>query len=242
MHAQWSDGSGSIAGMADAAGSRYEYIAITDHSKGLKIAVGIDENQLQKQASEVATVNENLKSAGQRIRVLHSIELNLDPQSKGDMEGSLENLYLVLGCFHSALRRKEDETDRYSQHWEIQHQDLRIHLVRIDLVRLAKKSGCRISLGTDSHHPSQLRFIELGLASALIAGVKHDRILCEAGRGRLEILSPSAGTSTNASLRPSSLLRSHIAPLSPQPRLKCKRQKGTQYVCPPAQDVRKSPS
>jgi len=49
--------------------------------------------------------------------------------------------------------------------------------LRIDLVRLAKKSGCRISLGTDSHDPSQLRFIELGLASALIAGVKPDRIL-----------------------------------------------------------------
>jgi hypothetical protein len=28
---------------------------------------------------------------------------------------------------------------------------------------------------------------------------------------------------------------------SPQPVLKCKRQKGTQYVCPPGQDVRKSP-
>jgi hypothetical protein len=79
MHTQWSDGSGSLAEMADAAPSRgYEYIAITDHSKGLKIAGGIDENQLQQPASEVATVNENLKSAGQRIRALHSIELNLD--------------------------------------------------------------------------------------------------------------------------------------------------------------------
>jgi hypothetical protein len=80
----------------------------------LKIAGGLDENQLQQQASEVVTVNENLKSSGQRIRVLHSIELNLDPQDKGDMEeNSLENLALVLGCFHSALRRKEDQTDRY---------------------------------------------------------------------------------------------------------------------------------
>lgn len=56
MHTQWSEGSGSIAEMADAAGSRgYEYIAITDHSKALKIAGGIDENQLQQPASEVAT-------------------------------------------------------------------------------------------------------------------------------------------------------------------------------------------
>ncbi len=38
--------------------------------------------------------------------------------------------------------------------------------LNMKLVRLAKRSGCRISLGTDSHGPWQLRFIELGLASA----------------------------------------------------------------------------
>ena len=47
----------------------------------------------------------------------------------------------------------------------------------IDLVKLARKSGCRISLGTDSHGPSQLAFMEFGLASALAAGIKCDRIL-----------------------------------------------------------------
>jgi putative hydrolase len=44
-------------------------------------------------------------------------------------------------------------------------------------LKLAAKAGCRISLGTDSHGPSQLRFIEFGLASALAAGIKPDRIL-----------------------------------------------------------------
>jgi DNA polymerase (family 10) len=53
MHTQWNDGSASILEMAEAAAPRgYEYIAIRDHSKGLKIAGGIDENQLQQQASE----------------------------------------------------------------------------------------------------------------------------------------------------------------------------------------------
>jgi DNA polymerase (family 10) len=47
----------------------------------------------------------------------------------------------------------------------------------LDLVKLAKKAGCRISLGTDSHGPSQLRFIQFGLASALTAGIKPERIL-----------------------------------------------------------------
>lgn len=46
-----------------------------------------------------------------------------------------------------------------------------------DLLKLAAKAGCRISLGTDSHGPSQLRFLDFGLASALAAGIKPDRIL-----------------------------------------------------------------
>jgi hypothetical protein len=42
-HTRWSDGSGSLQEMASVAMQRgYEYLAITDHSKGLRIARGID--------------------------------------------------------------------------------------------------------------------------------------------------------------------------------------------------------
>ena len=47
----------------------------------------------------------------------------------------------------------------------------------LDLVRLAGKSGCRISIGTDAHGSSQLRFIDYGLASALKARIDSTRIL-----------------------------------------------------------------
>ena len=58
MHTAWSDGSGSIQDMADAAAALgYSYLAITDHSKGLKIAGGINEDQLAQQAEEIETVN-----------------------------------------------------------------------------------------------------------------------------------------------------------------------------------------
>ncbi len=35
----------------------YEYIAITDHTKGLKIAGGIDEAEVAKQAAEIDATN-----------------------------------------------------------------------------------------------------------------------------------------------------------------------------------------
>jgi histidinol phosphatase-like PHP family hydrolase len=218
MHTLWSDGTASIDEMAQAAFARgYEYIAITDHAKGLKIAGGIDEGQLEMQAQEIAQVNAAMASTLKPFRVMRSIELNLNPSGAGDMEpDALARLDVVLGCFHSALRKKEDQTERYLA--ALRNPDLhtlghprgRIYNFRLgltadwrrvfdlaaeldkaveidaypdrqdlsgDLVRLAAKAGCRISIGTDSHGPSQLRFMEFGLAAALSAGVKRDRIL-----------------------------------------------------------------
>jgi PHP domain len=71
MHTQWSDGSGSIEDMARAADERgYEYIAITDHSKGLKIAGGITETELEQQGAEIGNVNEKLQAEGVKVTVL----------------------------------------------------------------------------------------------------------------------------------------------------------------------------
>jgi histidinol phosphatase-like PHP family hydrolase len=218
MHTTWSDGSGSIEEMAEAAlERRYEYIAITDHSQGLKIAGGITPAQLRQQHTEIAAVNKKLKASGQNFRVLRSIELNLSPSGEGDMDKkSLAHLDLVLGCFHSALRKKEDQTDRYLAALRnpmiqiLGHPRGRIYNYRlglkadwarvfataaeldkaveidaypdrqdlnVTLLRKAKKAGCRISLGTDSHGPTQLRFMELAAAAALHAKIKPDRIL-----------------------------------------------------------------
>jgi len=115
MHSRWSDGSATIAEMADAAKERsYDYIAITDHSKGLKIAGGIDERALKRQGTEIAKVNTALSKSGSQLTVLRSIEMNLNPRGQGDMSpDSLLGLDLVLGSFHSALRTTEDQTERY---------------------------------------------------------------------------------------------------------------------------------
>lgn len=226
MHTQWSDGGGTIEEMAQAGDARgYQYIAITDHAKGLKIAGGINEAELRQQAVEIASVNENLAANGKSLRILHSIELNLNPAGEGDMdEKALLSLDLGLGCFHSALRREDDQTERYlaalrnpaiqilghprgriynhrlglTADWKRVF-DLAAELdkaveidcypdrqdLSLDLLKLAKKSGCRISLGTDSHDPLQLRFIEFGLAAAISAGIGRDRILNFMSRAEL---------------------------------------------------------
>ncbi|MFL6520442.1 MAG: PHP domain-containing protein [Chthoniobacterales bacterium] len=216
MHTGWSDGSASIAEMAEAAKDRgYEYIAITDHSKGLKIAGGIDEKALAQQAREIAGVNRVM--AGSRLTVLRSIEMNLNPRGEGDMNPkSLARLDIVLGAFHSALRTKEDQTPRYlaalrnpdietlghprgriynfrmglKADWarvfgQAAKRDKAVEIdsypdrqdLNVALLRIARKEGVRISLGTDAHHADQLGFIELGLAAALKAKIPPERII-----------------------------------------------------------------
>jgi len=218
MHTEWSDGSADIRAMAEAAIARgYEYIAITDHSKGLSIANRIDEAKLKQQSAEIDAVNRELGSAGKNITVLRSIELNLNPSGQGDMNpNALRSLDLVLGSFHSALRRKDDQTERYlaalrNPHIQILgHPRGRIYsyrsglradwetvfreatrldkAVEIDaypdrqdlnlaLLRIVKRCGTRISMGTDAHHPWQLEFIDLALAAALAAKISADRIV-----------------------------------------------------------------
>ncbi len=215
MHTHWSDGSGAIGDMAAAAVERnYEYVAITDHSKGLKIAGGIDEAQLAKQGREIGRLNKGAKSG---VTVLRSIEMNLNPRGEGDMDPqALAALDIVLGSFHSALRTKEDQTARYLaavRNPDIQtlgHPRGRIYNYRLGLkadwarvfaeaaklgkaveidcypdrqdlnpalLRIAKREGVRLSLGTDAHHPWQLEFIELGLATALQARIPAERII-----------------------------------------------------------------
>lgn len=216
MHTTWSDGDATVADMAEAGVERgYEYIAITDHTKGLKIAGGINEEQLEQQAREIAEVNARVKTSG--LTVLRSAELNINPRGEGDMDSAaLRKLDIVLGCFHSSLRTKEDQTGRYlaalrnsdvhivghprgrvynyrlglSADWErvfgtAAELDKAVEIdgypdrqdLNLDLVKLAKKAGCRISLGTDSHGAAQLRFMEYSAAAALLASVPRNRVL-----------------------------------------------------------------
>jgi histidinol phosphatase-like PHP family hydrolase len=116
MHTTWSDGTAPLREVVAEAEAlwNYEFIAITDHSKGLKIARGMDEAQLAEQWEDIARVNQELDARGSRLRVLRSLEMNLSPEGVQDMDPeTLAGLDLVLGAFHSKLRPTEDQTDRY---------------------------------------------------------------------------------------------------------------------------------
>lgn len=49
--------------------------------------------------------------------------------------------------------------------------------LRVSVLKIARKEGVRISLGTVAHDPEQLAFMELGLAAAALARIPAEGIL-----------------------------------------------------------------
>ncbi len=111
MHTLESDGRASLEEMAEAAKALgYEYIAITDHSKALAMANGLDEKRVMAFAERVRKLDP--KSLG--IRVFSGIECDIRRDGSMDLsDDALAALDLVIGSVHSYMNLAPAEmTDR----------------------------------------------------------------------------------------------------------------------------------
>ena len=101
MHTTASDGKHSIEAMAAAARALgYEYIAITDHSKALAFANGMDEARTLEQARKIRAANE--RDPG--IRLLAGIEVDVLKDGRLDLpDDVLAELDIVVVSVHSFM-------------------------------------------------------------------------------------------------------------------------------------------
>ena len=105
IHSKWSDGTSSIEEIARAAQKRgYQYIAICDHSKSLKIAHGLDESRLIQQIEEIDCLNEKMKD----FQILKGTEVDILPDGRLDLsEKVLKKLDLVIAAIHSGFKQEK---------------------------------------------------------------------------------------------------------------------------------------
>jgi DNA polymerase (family 10) len=111
MHTLESDGRATLEEMALAAKALgYEYVAITDHSKALAMANGLDE----KRAVEFAARVRELDHKGLGIRVFSGLECDIKRDGTMDLEeDALAELDFVVGSVHSYMNLESAEmTDR----------------------------------------------------------------------------------------------------------------------------------
>ena len=121
MHTTATDGRATLEEMAEAARALgYEYVAITDHSKAIAMAFGLDEKRVVEFAQTVRKINE---SGNLGIRILAGLECDI--MKDGDMDiawDALAELDIVIGSVHSHMGLEpEAMTDRLLRALECPH-------------------------------------------------------------------------------------------------------------------------
>jgi len=110
-HTKATDGADSLAAMARAGRERgYDYLAITDHSRRVAMAHGLDEKRLREQLAEIDRLNEEL--AG--ITLLKGIEVDILEDGSLDLPDSvLAELDLTVCSVHYRFDlSREKQTER----------------------------------------------------------------------------------------------------------------------------------
>jgi DNA polymerase (family X) len=111
MHTTATDGRADVETMAIAArDAGLEYIAITDHSRAIAMANGLDETRALEHARTIRAVNQRVEG----ITVLAGIECDIRPDGTMDLaEDCLAELDIVVASVHSAFTQGAEEmTDR----------------------------------------------------------------------------------------------------------------------------------
>ncbi len=111
MHTVETDGRNTIEEMAEAALQRgYKYMAITDHSKNLAFANGLDDKRAIEHIQHIRAVSERLGS----IKIFAGIEVDILGDGTLDLSDSvLEQMDIVIASVHSHFNQTSPEmTDR----------------------------------------------------------------------------------------------------------------------------------
>ncbi len=107
MHTTASDGAQSLEEMVEEARRRnYRYIAITDHSKYLRVANGLDEDRLRKQREQIEKLNETYKD----IQIFAGVEMDIRPDGTLDFSDDfLKEMDFVIAAIHSNFNQSKEK-------------------------------------------------------------------------------------------------------------------------------------
>jgi len=110
-HTKATDGHNTLEEMADAARRMgFQYLAITEHSKRLTVAHGLDQKRLLQQVESIDVLNSRIKG----ITLLKGIEVDILEDGRLDLPDIvLSRLDLVIGAVHSKFHlSREQQTKR----------------------------------------------------------------------------------------------------------------------------------
>jgi DNA polymerase (family X) len=179
-HSDWSDGRASIREMAEAAKELgHDYLAITDHSKRMRMVNGLDGDDLKRQAEEIRKIDDEIKG----LTLLAGIEVDILDDGSLDLDDDvLAELDIVICSIHSAMNLSaKKQTDRLLRAIDNPHCQIIGHMrgrkvlerdpIDIDMekvLRTATEAGCIIEINAD---PTRLDLDESGIRLAREIGL-----------------------------------------------------------------------
>jgi len=125
-HSTETDGRDPVRAMAEAAReAALEYLAVTDHSKSVAMANGMDERRALEHAERVRAIDRD----GIGVRLLAGIECDIKPDGALDLDDDcLAALDIVVASVHSAFNQdRQQMTDRLLRAIENRHVDILGH-------------------------------------------------------------------------------------------------------------------
>ncbi|CCQ95819.1 DNA polymerase/3'-5' exonuclease PolX (Includes: DNA polymerase type-X; 3'-5' exodeoxyribonuclease) [[Clostridium] ultunense Esp] len=217
MHTEWSDGGNSIEEMARAAYKRgYRYIAITDHSRSLKIAGGLSIERLREQRQKIREVEKRLQEEWQddSFRILAGVEMDILPDGRLDYPDEvLQELDLVIASVHTAFKQEEKVMmKRILAAVENNHVDIIAHptgrligrrapyAVNVEvLIKAAKETGTVLELNAN---PNRLdlapEYLEMAMKEGVPLAINTDAHRTD----ELENMSVGVGTARRGWVEP----------------------------------------
>jgi DNA polymerase (family 10) len=185
VQTNWTDGSNSIEEMAEAAMKKgLNYIAITDHTKRLKVAGGLDEKKIQKQWQEIDKINLKFKSQNKKFRILKGTECDILENGALDLPDKiLEKLDVCGVAIHYKFNlSKAEQTKRIIRAISNPNVDILFHpTCRIiqkreeiqadwdEIIKVAKKTGTIIEIDA---YPDRLDLNDELIKKCVDLGVK----------------------------------------------------------------------
>ena len=180
VHTKATDGHNTLSEMAAAARAHgLDYLAITEHSRRLTVAHGLDVKRLRQQMEAIDKLNAQLKD----ITLLKGIEVDiLDDGSLDLPDDVLGELDIVVGAVHSQFKlARSKQTTRILKAMDHPHFTILAHpsgrlidqrapydVDMLKIIRKARERGCFLELNA---HPERLDLLDIHCQMAKEEGV-----------------------------------------------------------------------
>lgn len=180
LHTKFTNGHNTLREMALAGQSLgLQYLAITDHSRSLTIARGLDPQRLARQCREIEILNEELEG----ITLLKGIEVDILEDGSLDLpDHALAQLDLVVGAVHSKFGlSRTRQTERILRAMAHPHFTMLAHptgrIIQerapcdIDMPRIIREAGRRGCFIELNSQPGRLDLLDIYCQMAKEEGV-----------------------------------------------------------------------